>query len=159
MESRRQFLKATAAAAVVSQRVLGANDRIRMAVIGTGSRGTIVNALFRKHADCEFVAACDVRESRLSNVVKQIESKVDTFRDYRRILERKDIDALLVTTPDHWHSPIVVEACAAGKDCYVEKPLTNTIPAGLRMIEAARKYNRVVQLGTQQRSGKHFQEA
>ncbi len=159
MANRREFLKATAAAAAVSQRILGANDRVRMAVIGTGSRGTIVNALFRKHADCEFVAACDVRESRLSNVVKQIQSKIDTYGDYHRILDRKDIDAVLVTTPDHWHSPIVVDACAAGKDAYVEKPLTNTIPAGQRMVEAARKYSRVVQLGTQQRSGQHFQEA
>ncbi len=159
MENRREFLKATAAAAVVSQRVIGANDRIRMAVIGTGSRGTIVNALFRKHADCEFVAACDVRETRLNTLIKQIQGKVDAYGDYRRILERKDVDALLVTTPDHWHSPVVVDACAAGKDCYVEKPLSNTIPAAQRMVEAARKYNRVVQLGTQQRSGANFREA
>jgi predicted dehydrogenase len=130
-----------------------------MAVIGTGTRGRIVNTLFRKHADCEFVAACDVRESRLGDVVKLIGGKVDSYGDYRRILERKDIDAVLVTTPDHWHSPITVDACAAGKDVYVEKPLSNTIPAAQRMVEAARKYNRVVQLGTQQRSGQHFQEA
>src|SRR5512145_2724460 len=141
MENRREFLKATAAAAVVSQRVLGANDRIRMGVIGTGSRGTIVNALFRKHADCEFVAACDVRETRLNTLIKQIQGKVDAYGDYRRILERKDVDAVLVTTPDHWHSPITVEACAAGKDVYVEKPISNTITAAQKMVEAARKYN------------------
>lgn len=159
MESRRVFLQAAAGAAVVSQRVLGANDRVRMAVIGTGTRGTIDNRLFRKHADCEFVAACDVRKSRLDALVKTLPGKVDSYGDYRRILERKDIDAVLVTTPDHWHSPITVEACAAGKDVYVEKPLSNTIPAAQRMVEAARKYNRVVQLGTQQRNGAHFQEA
>ncbi len=159
MKNRREFLKATAAAAVVSQRVIGANDRIRMAVIGCGSRGTIVNNLFRKHADCEFVAACDVRKSRLDALVKTLPGKVDTYEDYRRILERKDIDALLVTTPDHQHSPIVVAGCEAGKDSYVEKPLTNTIEAGLRMVDAANKYKRIVQLGTQQRSGAHFKEA
>jgi predicted dehydrogenase len=158
MANRREFLQAAAAAAAVSQRVLGANDRVRMAVIGAGSRGAIVTALFLKHADCEFVAACDVRESRLSNLLKQVDRNMETYRDYRRILDRKDIDAVLVTTPDHWHSPIVVDACAAGKDSYVEKPLSNTIPAAQRMLEAARKYNRVVQVGTQQRSGQHFQE-
>jgi len=159
MENRREFLRTTAAAAFVSQRVLGANDRIRMALIGAGGRGTLVNALFRKHADCEFVAACDVRKSRLDAALKQLPGKVDGYGDYRRILERKDVDALLVTTPDHWHSPITVDACAAGKDVYVEKPLSNTVPAAQRMVEAARKYNRVVQLGTQQRSGLNFQEA
>jgi len=159
MDTRRGFLKASAAAAVVSQRVLGANDRVRMAVIGTGGRGTLVTNLFLKHADCEFVAACDVRKSRLDAAVQKLGGKVDAYGDYRRILDRKDIDAVLVTTPDHWHGPITVDACAAGKDVYVEKPLSNTIEAAQRMVEAARKYKRVVQLGTQQRSGKHFQEA
>ncbi len=159
MENRRAFLKASAGAAAVAGRVLGANDRIRMAVIGTGVRGLIVANLFRKHADCELVAACDVRRSALDRTIKQLGIKLDSYGDYRRVLERKDIDAVLVATPDHWHGPITVDACAAGKDVYVEKPLSNTIEAGQKMVAAARKYKRVVQLGTQQRSGAHFQEA
>ena len=130
-----------------------------MAVVGCGGRGTTVNALFRRHADCEFVAACDVRRSRLDTLLKKLPGKVDGYGDYRRILDRKDIDALLVATPDHWHSPITVAACEAGKDVYVEKPLTNTIEAGQKMVRAAREHKRVVQMGTQQRSNAHFQEA
>jgi predicted dehydrogenase len=159
MESRRRFLQTSAVAAVVSKTVLGANDRIRMALIGTGGRGVLVQALFRKHPDCEFVAACDVRKSRLDDAVQKMGGKVDAYSDYRRVLERKDVDAVLVATPDHWHSRMTVDACAAGKDVYVEKPVSNMIEAGLRMVEAARKYNRVVQVGVQQRSGAHFQEA
>lgn len=159
LTNRRELLKIGAAAAAASQKILGANERVRMAVIGTGSRANIVARLFLKHPDCEFVAACDVRRSRLDAFVEKLGGKLDTYGDYRRILERKDVDAVLVTTPDHWHGPITVDACAAGKDVYVEKPLSNTVEAAQRMLEAARKYNRVVQLGTQQRSGRHFQEA
>jgi predicted dehydrogenase len=90
--------------------------------------------------------------------MKTIGGKVEGYGDYRRILDRKDIDAVLVTTPDHWHGPIVAQACAAGKDAYVEKPMTHTIEDALMAVEAAKKYKRVVQLGVQQRSGPHFQE-
>jgi predicted dehydrogenase len=159
MDSRRDFLKAAAVAAVGTQRVLGANEKVRMGVIGVGTRGTMVNRMFRSHADCEFVAACDVRKSRVDAAIKAIGGTVDGYSDYRRILERKDIDAVLVTTPDHWHSPVLVDACAAGKDVYVEKPISNTLPAAMRMVEAARKYNRVVAVGIQQRVGQHFLEA
>jgi len=159
METRRSFIGASLAAATLSNRVLGANDRIRMGIIGPGWRGMTVLNLFKKHPDCEFVAACDVNKKTLEAAVQKIGGKVDAYSDYRRLLDRKDIDAVLVATPDHWHGPITVDACAAGKDVYVEKPISNTIEAGWAMVEAARKYNRVVQLGTQQRSGKHFQEA
>jgi predicted dehydrogenase len=84
--------------------------------------------------------------------------KVEAYGDYRRILDRKDVDAVLVTTPDHWHGPIVAQACAAGKDAYVEKPMTHTIEDAVMAVDAAKKYKRVVQLGVQQRSGAHFQE-
>jgi predicted dehydrogenase len=161
MESRREFIKTMAVAAAVTsvpRKILGANDRVRMAVIGTGTRGTMVNGFFRTHADCEFVAACDVRKTRLDQALKQIGGSVQGYGDYRRVLERKDIDAVLVTTPDHWHGPIVAQACAAGKDCYVEKPMTHTIEDAVMAVEAAKKYKRIVQLGVQQRSGAHFQE-
>jgi predicted dehydrogenase len=86
-------------------------------------------------------------------------AKIDAYEDYRRIIERKDIDAVLVATPDHWHCPMTVEACAAGKDVYVEKPLSNTIEAAWTAVEAARKHNRIVQMGVQQRQGEAFREA
>jgi len=161
MENRRTFLKTmamTAAAASTSRSVLGQNEKIRMAVIGTGTRGQMVTRFFMTHPDCEFVAACDVRRTRLEEATAAIGGKVQGYGDYRRILERKDIDAVLVTTPDHWHGPIVAQACAAGKDAYVEKPMTHTIEDAVMAVEAARKYKRVVQLGVQQRSGPHFQE-
>jgi predicted dehydrogenase len=161
MENRRDFIKKmalTAAVASTSRSVLGQNDKVRMAVIGTGTRGSMVNRFFRSHADCEFVAACDVRKSRLDAVIKEIGGNVQGYSDYRRILDRKDIDAVLVTTPDHWHGPIVAQACAAGKDAYVEKPMTHTIEDAVMAVEAAKKYKRIVQLGVQQRSGAHFQE-
>ena len=159
MENRREFLKSIAITAVVARKVLGANDRIRVGVIGTGTRGRMVNRFFRTHSDCEVVGACDVRKSRLDEAMKEIGGDVQGYGDYRRILERKDIDAILVTTPDHWHGPIVAQACEAGKDAYVEKPLTHTIEDALMAVEAAKKYKKVVQLGVQQRSGSHFQEA
>jgi predicted dehydrogenase len=117
-----------------------------------------------RHKDCVFVAACDVFKSRLDPAVPRLSQlggggKVDGYGDYRRILERKDIDAVLVTTPDHWHSPITVDACSAGKDVYVEKPISNTIPVAQKMVQAARQYNRVVQMGVQQREGEAFKEA
>ena len=161
MENRREFLKTiamTAAVASTSRSVLGQNDKIRMAVIGTGTRGKMVTGFFRSHPDCEFVAACDVRKTRLDEALQEIGGRVQGYGDYRRVLDRKDIDAVLVTTPDHWHGPIVAQACAAGKDAYVEKPMTHTIEDAVMAVEAAKKYKRIVQLGVQQRSGAHFQE-
>ena len=103
MESRRSFLRTSAAAAVVSQTVRGANDRIQMGVIGTGGRGMQVFHDFSWHDDCVFIAACDVYGTRLAAAVQTMGGKVDSYADYRRVLDRKDIDAVLVTTPDHWH--------------------------------------------------------
>jgi len=159
METRRRFVQASAAAAVVSRTVLGANDRIQLGLIGSGNRGLQVWGAFAQHSDCAFVAACDVNKERLAAAVQKMGGKVDAYEDYRRILERKDIDAVLIATPDHWHSPMMVEACEAGKDVYVEKPVSNTLPAAQKMLEAARKTKRVVQVGCQQRSWPHFREA
>ncbi len=159
VNSRRVFLQTSAAVAAASRPILGANDRIRMGLIGAGARGNLVQRLFRKHDDCEFVAVCDVRKSGLDETIAAMGGNLAAYGDYRRVLERKDVDAVLIASPDHWHSPMTVDACAAGKDVYVEKPAANAIEPGLRMVAAARKYNRVVQLGTQQRSGGHFKEA
>ena len=158
MKNRRRFLQASAGAAVFSKSVLGANDRINMGIIGSGNRGMQVLARLAQNSDCTFIAACDVAKSRLDQAATKIGGKVDTYSDYQRMLERKDIDAVLVATPDHWHSPITVDACAAGKDVYVEKPVSNTIEAGQNMVNAARRYNRIVEVGLQQRCWKHFQE-
>ena len=164
MENRRTFLKASAGAAALSRSVPGANERIRMGLIGCGTRGGMVSGFHLRHKDCVFVAACDVFQTRLDQSVARLSElgggvKVDAYGDYRRILDRNDIDAVLVATPDHWHSPITVDACSAGKDVYVEKPISNTIETAQKMVRAARQYNRVVQMGVQQRQGEAFKEA
>jgi predicted dehydrogenase len=158
MESRRNFLKVTAAAAAASRSILGANDRVRMGIIGTGTRGNQVHSSFIVNKDVEFVAACDVAKSRLDQFATKVGGKIATYADWRKVIDSKDVDAVLITTPDHWHSPIMVAACEAGKDVYVEKPVSNAIAPAQKMVEAARKYNRVVQAGLQQRSWPHFQE-
>ncbi len=157
--SRRTFIQASAAVATAARPVLGANDRIRMGLLGAGARGNLVQRLFRKHEDCEFIAVCDVSKSRLNETIAAMGGGLDGYSDYRRVLDRKDIDAVLIAAPDHWHAPMTIDACAAGKDVYCEKPASNAIEPGLKMVAAARKHNRVVQLGTQQRSGEHFKEA
>lgn len=168
MINRREFLQATVAAAVAARSssigaAQGANDRIRVGIIGCGNRGRQVSTDWMKHKDSVFTAACDVAKDRLDETVARLGqaqgNKVDAYEDYRRILERKDIDAVLIATPDHWHSPMTIDACAAGKDVYCEKPVSNEIEPALRMVEAVRKHNRVVQVGLQQRSWHHFQEA
>ena len=165
MQTRRDFIKAsltsTAAAAVFGP-VLGANERVRVGLIGCGSRGSMLGAFIQRHPDCALVAACDVAKGRLDEAVAKLgggAGPIDAYADYRRILERNDVDAVIVATPDHWHGPMTVEACAAGKDVYVEKPVSNRIEDAVRMVEAARTHRRVVQVGLQQRAGEHFQEA
>jgi predicted dehydrogenase len=173
--SRRKFidLAAGAAGGTVAAAVgslparagaQGANNRIRMGLIGSGNRGRQVSGFFLRQPDCQFVAVCDVRKVNLDQGMKlfterQPGVKVDAYEDYRQLLQRTDIDAVYIATPDHWHCPMTVEAIAAGKDVYVEKPLSNEVEPMVRALQAARKSNRVVQVGTQQRSGEHFQEA
>lgn len=171
--NRRDFLHtAIAAAAAARVRPLsawqqtgvpGANDRIRVGLVGCGSRGNEVARDWMRHKDSVFVAACDVAKDRLDETAARLGktqgNEVDTYEDYRRILDRKDVDAVLVATPDHWHAPMTIDACAAGKDVYVEKPVSNEIEPAVKMIEAARRHDRVVQVGQQQRSWHHFQEA
>ena len=166
--NRRNFVKKTlvtgAAFSVVPRYVLGGtgytppSEKVRMAVIGTGNRMNILIKAFTIQDDCSIAALCDVDNARLTKFAAEFTDKADTYEDYRRILERKDIDAVIVATPDHWHAPMTVDACEAGKDVYLEKPISNTIPAAVQILEAAQKNKRVVQLGTQQRSWPHFQE-
>lgn len=157
MISRRTFLVSPVLTAAMSRSALGANDKIRMGVIGAGTRGSYMAPIFAGFPDCEMVAVCDVYKPNREKTAAALPGKPDLYVDYRRVLERKDIDAVLIATPDHWHAPMIVEACQAGKDAYCEKPLSNSIEAAWKAVEAVPKYERVVQMGLQQRSWDHFQ--
>jgi len=132
MDNRRMFLKASAAAvaATAARTALGANDRIQMAIIGTGNRGGRVFDSLVRHDDCKFLAAAEVNQARLTQWMTPARQtwKLDTVVDYRKILDRKDIDAVLIATPDHSHSHIMIDAISAGKDVYVEKPTPCSTP-------------------------------
>ena len=168
--SRRSFIDLAAGGALVATSPLsatagaqGASNRIRLGLIGSGGRGRHVMGLFLRQPDAEFVAVCDVRRENLDQGVKIVTAalpgaQVATTEDYRELLQRNDIDAVLVATPDHWHCPMLIDAVGAGKDVYIEKPLSNTLEPMVQALRAVRKTNRVVQVGTQQRSGPHFQE-
>ncbi len=162
MYSRRSFLVTSAATAALSRSAIGANDRIRFAILGAGTRGAYVGDVFLDFPDVELVAVCDVFKPTREGVAAKLGAKrnnqPEALTDYRKVLERKDIDAVLITTPDHWHGPMVIEASQAGKDAYCEKPLSNSIEVGQKMRAAVRQYKRVVQIGLQQRSWDHFQE-
>ena len=164
MMTRRQFAAGAAAVGAglmvkTAQGVLGANERVRLGVIGTGNRGDQVMEGFKPHADAEIVALCDVFEPYLEAARAKLGGRPDAYRDYRKLLERKDIDAVIVATPDHWHALQSVHACQAGKDVYVEKPLSLTIAEGRAMVDAATRHKRVVQVGLQRRSSPHVQQA
>ena len=168
MDSRREFLKASAAALTVAATrplfgagIQGANDRVRMAIIGTGNRGGRVFDSFCRQKDCQFTAAAEVNKARLDSWMTPARQtfKLDVVGDYRKILDRKDIDAVLIATPDHWHSQQMVDAISAGKDVYVEKPASNSVPRINAMLDAYKKGKQVVQVGTHQRSWDHFLEA
>jgi predicted dehydrogenase len=159
--SRRTFLKTTASTAAVALapgRVLGANDRIRLAAIGTGGRARkSLIPIHKNQPDTEFVALCDVYEPNLLRTVSENElPKAKQLRDYRALLDDKSIDAVVIGTPDHWHAQIVKDAVAAGKDVYVEKPVTHKLEEGADLIRAVEASKRIVQTGTQQRSWEHF---
>jgi predicted dehydrogenase len=153
---RRNFIKAAAAAPLA--RVLGANDRIRVGVIGTGGRGRLLMGLFNQCPEAEIVAVCDVYEPRRSQAKKDA-PKAREISDYRQVLDQKDIDAVVIATPNHWHTPMALAAISAGKDIYLEKPVTHTIEEGPKLQAAIEKSKQVVQTGTQNRSMPHFFEA
>jgi len=132
------------------------NDKVVVGVMGVGGRGTFLTGEFASRPDVEIAYLCDVDSRRLPHAVKVVEEKKgkrpQTLGDFRRILEDKSVDAMVCATPDHWHGLATVLACQAGKDIYVEKPASHNIWEGRKMLEAARKYNRVVQVGMQNRS-------
>jgi predicted dehydrogenase len=161
--SRRDFLKtaAVAATAASANRVLGAGNRIRIGVIGNGGRGQYLMKTLKQVApdDFEFVAVCDIYDVRRAEAAAIAGGKVEQYLDYRQLLERKDIDAVIVATPDHWHGTIATDALNAGKDVYVEKPMVHKPQDGLSIVKAARANHRIVQVGMQGRLLPQFVEA
>jgi predicted dehydrogenase len=158
---RRTFAKtaaAGAATAVAARRAWGANERIRVGFIGLGNRGDQVLDGFLPQKDAEVVAICDIHAPYLDFAAKKIGGSPERYHDYRRLLDRKDIDAVVVATPDHWHALQTIYACQSGKDVYVEKPLSVCVAEGRKMVEAVHRYNRVAQVGTMRRSTPLFQE-
>ncbi len=160
--SRRGFMKSTMAVgaglalAGTASRVLGANDDIRIAVVGVGGQGGGHMGYFSKIPGVRLVAICDADrdhvEKRVADFEKSRGIKLKTYVDVRELLEDKSIDAITSATPNHWHALVTVWACQAGKDVYIEKPASHEIWEGRKMVEAARKYDRIVQIGTQKRS-------
>lgn len=168
--SRRHFLRNSALAAtavtVIPEKVWSAvnapSDKINVALIGCRNMGF---GILKHHLDTGMVncvALCDIDENVLKEksetVKKDYNQSPELLKDYRKVLERKDIDAVIIGTPDHWHCLITVDACAAGKDVYVEKPMANTIGECNIMVKAQKRYNRIVQVGQQQRDGKIFKD-
>ena len=167
---RREFMKWSAAGVIAGRvalpplgmrrddRIRGANDRVVVALIGSGRQGVsdLGNAI--KQPDTAVAAVCDVYEPNLAKGLA-IAPGAKAVSDFRRVLDDRDVDAVIIASPDHWHPLQTILACQAGKDVYVEKPIGVAIAEGRAMVEAARRHDRVVQTGTQQRSGKHFQQA
>ena len=149
---------ATVAGAKSHQRP-GPNDRIRVGCIGVGGMGRLNQSDFQRMPEVDVVAVCDVWDHNRDRAVENTGGRATPYKDFRELLDRQDVDVVVIGTPDHWHAPILIAACEAGKDVYVEKPLSHTLQEGRKMVEAARRHNRVVQMGTQQRSGAHYQEA
>src|SRR2546427_578854 len=158
--TRRDFTRAAALATASSySRVLGANDRVRMGYIGLGNRGDQVHDAFLEHGDQQTVAVCDLRDDYMDFAIKKSRATPKKYQDYKRLLDDKDVDAVAIATPDHWHALMFVDACHAGKDVYVEKPLSLTVAEGRRMVEVARQTNKVTQVGIHRRSAAFLKEA
>jgi predicted dehydrogenase len=151
---RRDFLKAGLAVATQAR----ASDPVRIGIIGVGSRGSYELEVCSRLKDAKVVAVADVYQALADRAAAASNGTIAAYQDFRRILDRKDIDAVFVSTPDHWHALVAIMACQAGKDVFCEKPLSHTIHEGQLMVKAARKYNRVFQTGSQQRSAPHFQK-
>jgi predicted dehydrogenase len=163
--SRRSFLKTTAATAaglaafgVPAVNVLGANDEIHIGCIGTGGRCRHLMKALQRIPNVRMTALCDIYDPHLDEARKLADPKAVTTHVYKEILDRKDIHAVVIGSPDHWHVPMTIDACLAGKDVYVEKPLTHNLEEGAAVIDAQNKNKRIVQIGTQQRSMPQFEK-
>ena len=138
-------------------RIMGANDRIGMGLIGSGSRGNEVMRLFLKNPDAELRAICDVWETRIDRGQQQAPN-AKRFVDHRKLLELPEVDAVLIASPDHWHKDHAIDAMNAGKDAYSEKPMCRKREEAPLMVKAARATGKILQIGTQQRSGQIYLE-
>ncbi|HEY7209384.1 MAG TPA: Gfo/Idh/MocA family oxidoreductase [Bryobacteraceae bacterium] len=156
--NRRSFLVASGLSALAASRALGANDRLQIGAIGTGGRMRTLLKSADKAAPYELAAACDVYAPHLDEVKQRTNGAATTHIDYREVLE-KPLDALIIAAPDHWHVRMASDALAAGKDVYLEKPVTHTIEEGETLARAVASSKRVLQCGMQQRSWRHFQSA
>ena len=171
--NRRQFMSRSirgaaglsmgmAMLSMTSARVIGANERPNVALIGCGGRGSYV-ARGMTECGAEITCLCDLNQERLENTAKFLadaqQRKPKLVTEMREVFDDKDIDAVIIATPDHWHAPASILACQAGKDVYVEKPQAHSIWECRKLIEAARRYKRIVQVGTQNRSGEYNQAA
>ena len=164
--TRRTLLKTGSAVAAHASlwtanswaRVAGANDRIQLGLVGCGGRGSYVMGVFQKNTEVDVTAVCDVFGDRRDQALTNAPG-AKGFADHRQLLEQKNVDAVLVATPDHWHAQCAIDALNAGKDVYCEKPLTLKIEEGPRIVKAARVNNRVCQVGMQQRSGVTYLQA
>jgi len=161
--TRRRFAKTMvavgAASALSRMRVQGANDRIRLGFIGLGNRGDQVLDGFLAHRDAEVVAICDLWQPYLDFAAKKIGGSPKQFKDYQKLLELKDVDGVVIATPDHWHALQTIHACQAEKDVYTEKPMSLRVAEGRRMVQVARRYKRVTQVGFNRRSSPMCKEA
>src|SRR5947207_745172 len=159
--ARRQFVKAAAAAIATAQfPILGANDRVNVGIVGLGGRGTDhIEYYSSLDADARIAALCDVNQTARERAVAAVQKakgyQPKEYADMRAVFESKDVDAVSMPLPNHWHALATIWACQAGKDVYVEKPACHNIFEGRQMVWAARKYNRMVQVGSQSRSLEH----
>ncbi|HNT88384.1 MAG TPA: Gfo/Idh/MocA family oxidoreductase, partial [Candidatus Hydrogenedentes bacterium] len=172
--TRRSFLgdsaKAVAGASVLGglarharAQAVPASEKVRVGLIGCGGMGRGDLETFFKNPEIECPIICDVDDAMLAKAVELVEGRrghaPETVKDFRRVIDREDVDVVIVATPDHWHALPTVYACQAGKDVYVEKPLGRTIDEGRAMLEGAKRHERVVQMGTQWHSGPHYTAA
>ncbi len=157
--SRRDLYRATAAWTAASySRILGANETVNLGLIGAGGRGRYVMGIFADTTRVNVTGVCDVYAARVDQAMQRA-TKAKGFSDHRKLLEMKELDAVLIATPDHWHAGTAIDALRAGKDVYVEKPLTLKIEEGPEIVKAARINDRICQVGMQQRSGSHYLQA
>ena len=156
---RRDLLRGASALTALSySRVLGANDKVQLGVIGCGERGREDMSNFLKNPSVDVTAVCDIYGEQIDKA-RQKATHARNFSDHRKLLDMKEVDAVLVATPDHWHAAIAIDALNSGRDVYVEKPLTLKIEEGPPIVKAARINERICQVGMQQRSGIHYLRA
>ena len=158
--TRRDWARGAGLATALSySRILGANDRAGIGFIGLGNRGDQVHDAFLEHADAQTAAVCDLRDDYMDLAVRKSHAEPRRYKEYKKLLDDKNVEAVVIATPDHWHALMFVDACHAGKDVYVEKPLSLTVAEGRRMVETAGRTGRVAQVGTNRRSWPTMREA